>query len=166
MNSNNSTQAILTTVSVVFSFTASAILFFWEKVTDWARESFFPFVEKHLPIIREYVENAFAWIDNNIAVPTRRLIKGAWNKVRQYLLKMAIYFEKQSSNRWVRKTTSYVIKTLESKTVIKQVVEEEINWDDLSPDIRKSWMKSKENNLEIDYTALKDDNCDSMEMIN
>ena len=70
--------------------------------------------------------------------------------------------------KWVRKTTSYVIKALESKQVVKQVVEEEIDWDDLSPEIRKSWMKSNKDNFEIDYAAGKDENSDSdsLEMTN
>jgi hypothetical protein len=158
MNSSDS-------IKLIFAAIGAAIVYFWHKVTDWASESFFPFVEKHLPDIIEHVRKAFTWIDN-VVVSIRQGIKAAWKKVRQYLLKMAMYFEKTSSNKWIRKTTYYAIKTLESKTVTKRVVEEEINWDDLSPDVRKSWMKSKENNLEIDYTALKDDNCDSMEMIN
>ena len=166
MNSNNSTQAIMTAVAAFFGVAVSALFFVWEKVMYWAKKSFIPFVKKNLPIIGEYIQNAFMWIDKNVAVPVRRLIKAAWNKIRQYLLKMAIYIEKQSSNKWVKKTTSYVIKTLESKQVIKQVVEEEIDWDDLSPEMRKSWMKSNENNLEIDYTALKDENSDSLDMTN
>lgn len=168
MNSNNSTKVIVTAVTTIFGVAFSALIFLWEKVTLWAKESLLPFIEKHLPIIRKHVENAFIWIDKNIAVPTRRLIKSAWNQIRQYLLKMAMYFEKKSTNKWLRKTTSYVIKALDSKKVVKQVVEEEIDWDDLSPEIRKSWMKSKENNLEIDYTAIKDENSDSdsLEMTN
>ncbi|MBH8577069.1 hypothetical protein I8752_29625 [Nostocaceae cyanobacterium CENA369] len=158
MNSSDS-------IKVIFAAIGVALLWFWEKVTDWARQSFFPFVEKHLPEILEYVEKAFTWIDN-VVVSIRRGIKAAWNKVRQYLLKMAMHFEKTSSSKWVRKTTSYIIKTLESKTVTKQEVEEEINWDDLPLDVRKSWMKSKENNFDIDYTAEKDKNVDSLEMIN
>ncbi|BDA67187.1 hypothetical protein CAL7716_013530 [Calothrix sp. PCC 7716] len=152
-------------IKVIFAGITATIIYFWEKVTDWARESFFPFVEKHLPAIREHVDKAFSWIDN-VVVSIRRGIKAAWNIVRQYLLKMAMYFEKTSSNKWVRKTTSYIIKTLESKTVTKQDVEKEINWDDLPPDVRKSWMKSKENSFEIDYTAEKDKNVDSLEMTN
>jgi hypothetical protein len=161
MNSNNSTQVMITAVTTFFGVTFSALIFLWEKVTVWAKESLLPFIEKHLPIIRTQVESAFIWIDKNIAVPTRVSIKSAWNKIRQYLLKMAMYFEKKSTNKWLRKTTSYVIKTLELKKVVKQVVEEEIDWDDLSPEMRKRWMKSKENNLEIDYTAIKDENSDS-----
>jgi hypothetical protein len=158
MNSSDS-------IKLIFAAIGAALVFFWEKVTYWAKESFFPFVKKHLPGILEYVQKAFTWIDN-VVVSIRRGIKAAWQKVRQYLLKMAMYFEKKSSNKWVRKTTSYIIKTLESKQVTKHVVEEEINWDDLSPDIRKAWMKNTENNIEIDYTAEKDKNSDSLEMIN
>jgi hypothetical protein len=158
MNSSDS-------IKVIFAAIGAAIVYFWHQVADWARESFFPFVKKHLPDILEHVENAFKWIDN-IVVSIRRVIKAAWNKVRQYLLKMAMFFEKTSSNTWVRKTASYVIKTLESKTVTKQVVEEEINWDDLPTEVRKAWMKSTENNFEIDYTAEQDKNVDSLEMIN
>lgn len=165
MNSNNSAQAVVAGVLAVLSLATSALLVLWEKVTDWASESFFPFVEKHLPSIIEHVKNAFTWIDKQ-AVNIRRLIKAAWNKVRQYLLKMAIYFEKQSSNKWVRKTTSYVIKNLQAKQVVKREEEEDITWDDLPPEIRKSFMKAKENNFEIDYTALKDENSDSLEMTN
>jgi hypothetical protein len=161
MNSNDVRNAVV----AVLGITVSALLALWDKVTNWARESFFPFIEKHLPSIIEHVEKAFIWIDKQ-AVNIRQGIKTAWNTIRQYLLKTATFFNKTSSNTWVSKTTSYIIKTLESKTVIKQVIEEELNWDNLPPDIRKSWMKSKENNFEIDYTALKDENANSLDMTN
>lgn len=157
----NSNDAILKTVAAFVGVAFSAIVVFWGKVTVWAKESFLPFVGKYLPMLREDVANAFEWIDDKVAVPMRRVFKAAWKKIRQFLLKTAIDFQRTSSNKWVRKTTSYVIKNLESKQVVKQTVEEEIPWDDLTPDIRKSWMRSNKDNVEIDYTDLKDKNADS-----
>ncbi|MGB3640704.1 MAG: hypothetical protein WBA39_24480 [Rivularia sp. (in: cyanobacteria)] len=161
MNSNNSTQAIITGVASLIGLAVAAIGVFWKKVTSWAKNTLFPFIEKHLPKLLDHFKNAFTWIDDKLAVPARRLVKTAWRKFRQSLLKVAIYFENKSSSKWVRKTTSYLIKALESKQVVKQVVEEEIDWDDLSPEIRKSWMKSNIDNFDIDYTAGKDENSDS-----
>lgn len=162
MNSNEVINVLFAGVVVTVAFVIS----FWTKVLDWAKNTLLPFIAKYSPEIRDYIREAFSWVDDNVAVHVRRIVKAAWKSLRQQLLKMAMYFERTSSSKWVRRTTSYVIKLLGSQQVTKQVVEEEIDWDDLSPEIRRAWMKSSQESSEIDITAERDQRLDSLNMSN
>jgi hypothetical protein len=136
----------------------SAVITLWSRILDWAQSSLFPWIEKNLPQLIDSVKHAFSWFDDNVAVPTRLLIKKAWNALRRRLLKMAAYFERKSPNEWTRSITSWVIEVLDSaEPAVKKVeIIEEVSWDDLPPEVRKSWMKSNDSNHELDITEARD----------
>jgi hypothetical protein len=136
---------------------AAAVVFaFWHKVLAWAEESFFPWVKRNIPEMLELTRNAFAWVDEHVAVPIRRAVKTAWALLRRQLLKMTITFEKRSDSQWSKRTTTWVIEKLGDKSVKKTVSEEELLWDDLPSDIREQWIRTNENK-EIDFTDARDE---------
>ncbi len=144
----------------------TTIITFWNKILNWAQESLFPWIEKKLPGLTDTVKEAFTWIDRNVAVPIRLLVKAAWNKLRNYLLKMTVEFEQRSSIQWVKKTTSWVSKKLDtSKPVIKKVIEEDvITWDDLPAEVRENWLINQEKRGKLDVTEVRDRQLEELDM--
>ncbi|MBF2090584.1 MAG: hypothetical protein IGR80_09155 [Synechococcales cyanobacterium K44_A2020_017] len=136
----------------------SAIATFWVKILDWAKDSLFPWIEKNLPTLIDLVQDAFTWVDAKVMVPTRQIVKRAWSSLRKHLLKMAVYFERQSPSEWIRRMTSWAIEVLNSaEPKVKKIeVVEEVNWDDLPQEVRKSWMKNNESSHELDITEVRD----------
>jgi len=136
----------------------AAIATLWTKILDWAKSSLFPWIEKNLPALIDLVKDAFTWVDHKVMVPTRQIVKRAWSSLRKQLLKMAVYFERQSPSEWIRKMTSWVVEVLNSaEPKVKKIeIVEEVNWDDLPQEVRKSWMKNNESSHELDVTETRD----------
>lgn len=130
----------------------------WEKILEFANHSLFPWIEKNYPPhIAMAVRLAFAVADKGI-VPIRQ----AWKQLRQYLLKTVTEFQKKSSNKWVKRATSFIIKLLGSQSgndkqpIAKVVTEETIDPDFLPPDVREAWLRRSRTNYEIDVSDLRD----------
>ena len=136
---------------------AVAVVMFWKQILKWAEESLFPWIKTNIPSIESAVREAFSALDNK-AVAIRNIIRKAWKKLREYLLKQVITFQRQSSGEWVRQATSWVIKNLESgdKVPARVTVEEEIDWQVLPPDVRAEWLKRQKNEAQINITEYRD----------
>ena len=136
---------------------AVAVVMFWKQILKWAEESLFPWIKTNIPSIESAVREAFSALDNK-AVAIRNIIRQAWKKLREYLLKQVITFQRQSSGEWVRQATSWVIKNLESgdKVPARVTVEEEIDWQVLPPDVRAEWLKRQKNEAQINLTEYRD----------
>ncbi|MEM9924822.1 MAG: hypothetical protein AAF915_13885 [Cyanobacteria bacterium P01_D01_bin.50] len=145
--------ALSLTVAVV-----GVIITVWHKILEWAQTSLFPWLKENLPHIVEQVKDAFIWIDNEVAVPIRQIVKKAWEKLRNYLLQTVTEFERRTESIWVRRITSFVIQRLEQAQpkVKKVVIEEDVNWDELPPDVKKFWIRDGRQNLELDVTQIRD----------
>jgi hypothetical protein len=145
-----------------------AIVTFWQKILDWVTASLTPWLNKYLPSISEKVKDAFAWIDNAVAVPIRRIVKKAWEELRNYLLKVLVQFERQMQSEWVKRITSFIIEKLDgAKPIVKKIVtEEQANWDDLPEDVRAAWLKNGSSNSELDVTGTRDRQIDELIMTN
>ena len=146
----------------------AAIITFWHKILDWAHSSLFPWIEKNLPTLTNIVKDAFTWIDDKVVVPIRRVVKAAWNALRQQLLRMTAHFERQSQSKWVKRITFWVIEVLDSpKPKIKQTeVYEELDWDDLPQGAKAAWLKNNQSSHELDITEARDQELASLEMVN
>ncbi|OYQ67492.1 hypothetical protein B9G53_01165 [Pseudanabaena sp. SR411] len=146
----------------------TAIIALWHKIIDWAQDSLFPWIEKNLPSILSTVKNAFAWVDEKVIVPFRRVVKKAWEMLRQYLLKTTIQFDRQTTSTWTKRITSFVIETLTSQSPTVKKVEsvEEVDWDDLPDDVRNAWMKNERQSMTIDVTAIRDQQIETLDMTN
>ena len=66
-----------------------AALTFWHEILSWAENSLFPWIQKWIPSILQFVKKAFVKLDN-LATTARNLIKQAWTALRQYLLKQSM----------------------------------------------------------------------------
>lgn len=144
------------------------IIALWHNILDWAKSSLFPWIEKNLPTIVDAVKDAFTWVDNNVAVPIRRLVKAAWNKLRNYLLKMVTRFDRKTQSTWVKQATSWVIEVLDSpKPTVKKVeTVEEVNWDDLPADVKNAWLKNNQSSRELNVTEARDQELGALSMTN
>ena len=143
----------------------SAVIALWYRILDWAKESFLPWLRDNFaPNVASAMEDAFIWFDANVAVPVRRAIKTAWRKLRPHLLKMAVHFEQQSRGKWMKRMTSWVVKVLGEPKVVVVKTEEEVNWDDLPPEVKEVWMKNNQTSHELDITDVRDKQIDAMTM--
>lgn len=145
-----------------------AVIALWGKIINWAQDSLFPWIERNLPTILSTVKDAFVWVDENVAVPIRRVVKKAWEALRKYLLKTVIRLERRNASKWERRITSFVVEALTPQTPIVKKVEtvEEVDWDDLPDDVRSAWMRSEQQSHDIDVTAIRDQQVETLEMTN
>ena len=154
-------------IIVVVGIAATVVAAIWHKVLAWSQNSLFPWLNENLPNIEKSIRDAFANLDKAV-VAVRQSVKMAWNKLREYLLKTAAHFERKSPSEWTRKITSFVIQKLEeTKPIIKKIeTVEEVNWDDLPADVRSEWMKTANQNIDIDITKSRDDEINALTMTN
>ncbi|NEP73053.1 MAG: hypothetical protein F6K25_13965 [Okeania sp. SIO2G4] len=136
---------------------ATLVIIFWKQILKWAEESLFPWIKTNIPSIENQVRKAFSAVDN-VVVTTRNIIRKAWKKLREYLLKQVIKLERKSSGEWIKQVTSWTIKILESgkKVPIKTEIEEVVDWEDLPQDVREEWLKQEKSKAEIDVTEYRD----------
>ncbi|NET29537.1 hypothetical protein [Okeania sp. SIO1I7] len=139
-------------------------LIFWNQILEWAQYNLFPWIQNNIPSIESQVREAFSAVDN-VATSTRYLIRKAWKKLREYLLKQVVKLERQSSGKWKMQVTSWVIKNLlEPEKVSEVVTEKDVDWEDLPPDVRAEWLKLEKSKAEIDVTEYRDQQIDEMDM--
>lgn len=149
----------LTTVAL-----AAAAIVFWQQILIWAEDSIHPWFEDHLPTVAPYVKDAFANLDK-VATPIRRKAKEAWVKIRKHLLKQVVQINRTSDNKWIQKTTSWIIKNLEESepSVIEHSTMREVEWPMLPDDVRAAYLRMRKTSTEIDITAIRDKEIDELE---
>ncbi|MGD1703927.1 hypothetical protein [Dapis sp. BLCC M229] len=154
-------EPFLVAITVVLGLTAAAVVIFWKQILIWAQDSLFPWINKNIPSIESEVREAFATADRFFG-NIRNIIRQAWKKLRKYLLKQVVKFARQSSDKWIVQVTSWVIKnpenleSKESKKATKIVTEEEVDWDELPPDVRADFLRRDKSDVEIDVTEYRD----------
>lgn len=151
-------------VAVLFVGAAVAVTF-WNEILNWASKTLFPWIKKYLPDLESYVKDAFAKLDE-VVTPIRNKIKAlkklteikeAWKMLREYLLQVLVQFEQKTPNEWVKRITCWAINNLESKQVLRTVLEEKVDADSLPPDVRKEWLKQNNTTQDINVTQVRDD---------
>lgn len=152
-------------IAVALGVSSALVLIFWNQILEWAQDSLFPWIKRNIPLIEGVVKEAFIAVDK-VATPIRKTIRQAWEKLREYLLKQVVKLERKSSNKWIRRVTSLIIKVLESgEKVVRQVeTEKEVDWDELPEDVRKEFLSKGKSESEIDVTKRRDDEIDQMDM--
>lgn len=145
-----------------------AVIAVWRKIVNWAQDSLFPWLERNIPSILSTAKEAFVWVDENVAVPIRRAVKKAWEELRKYLLKTVIRLERRNASQWERRITSFVVEVLTPQTPVVKKVEtvEEVEWEYLPKDVRSAWMKSSQQSHDLDVTASRDQQIETLEMTN
>jgi hypothetical protein len=107
------------------------------------------------------VREAFAILDN-IGAPTRITVKQSWEKVRQYLLKQVLQFERQSSDTWVRRVTSWLLPVLSNNEPVRKAkivtTEKDVDFydEEMPPEVRQAFIRRQEEMTEFDIIDLQD----------
>lgn len=157
-------------VQVLLAFlvlvTVAVALIFWNQILNWADQTLFPWIRDNLPGLEQYVRHAFAEV-HKVVGPIRRNIitlkqfteiKGAWEILRKYLLKVLVQFELNTQYQWVKRITTWATRKLESSMQVVQIVAEEIvkDVDSLPDDVRQQWLKLGKTTQEMDVTKTRD----------
>jgi hypothetical protein len=137
----------------------AAVVIYWTKIVNWARNSLMPWIDKNIPELSEFVRDAFVMIDK-VAAPIRDLAKTAWQRVRQTLLHQVAEFEQRTQNTWLLRITSWVkvkLDALDPEPVVKQVQTEQIiSYDELPPQVREQLLREGKTTHRIDVTEARD----------
>lgn len=137
---------------------AAVTVTFWHQILDWGQKSLFPWFDKHLPTVSPYLKEAFSRVDK-VATHVRRIVKEAWDKVSQYLLKQVVELSRQTtSNTWIQQVTSWVIEAsgYNNEPIVKQITTEaKVDLDDLPPDVREAYIKRQESSFKKDVTEIR-----------
>lgn len=153
-------EIVIIIITTLLPISVGAALIFWNRVLQWAFDSLFPWVDVNIPNLASIVREAFAILDN-IGAPTRRSVKQSWEKVRQYLLKQTLQFQKQSSDTWVRRVTSWLIPFLHSSDSFPKVNQRietvDVDFYDLPDDVRQAFIRREEKMTELDTTKTRDE---------
>lgn len=128
---------------------------FWNQILYWADETLFPWIKEYLPQLEFYVRDAFHALDT-VVISTYRNIKAPWIMLRQYLLKALVRFQSNTRNEWVKRITYWVTTKLESKQVVRVVVEQRVDLDCLPDEVRQEWLKRGNTTQDVDVTLLRD----------
>ncbi|MEQ8467211.1 hypothetical protein [Coleofasciculus sp. E1-EBD-02] len=154
----------------IFAVAAPFAVPLWESLVvatlaifgEWLAETL---VASVLDISKSIVTLAFTII-STVSATMYVTIKKAWEALRHYLLELMIYFNKNSSGEWVKRSTSTVINVLNSTkpVVVKREVEEVVNWDELPGDIRQQQIRLGKNNYEVNFRAIRDKEMESLTM--
>ncbi|NES78499.1 MULTISPECIES: hypothetical protein [Okeania] len=152
-------EQFLIAIAIALGLAAVAVAVvarFWKQILKWAEDSLFPWIKTNIPWIESEVRQVFSAVDN-VAVATRNIFRKAWEKLREYLLKLVIKLERKSSGEWKKRVTSWKIK-IESgqKVPVRTETEEVVDWEDLPQDVREEWLKQEKSKVEIDVTEYRD----------
>jgi hypothetical protein len=156
-------QVLLT---VLFVTSAVLALIFWNQILNWADKTLFPWIEKNIPGLEQYVRDAFAAV-HKVVGPVRKNIKTlkqfteikeAWKMLRKFLLKVLVQYELNTQNKWVKRITSWATRKLESKEVVVRMVAEEIveDVDSLPLEVREEWLRRRKTTQDTDVTQVRD----------
>ena len=157
-------------IAVILGITVAALAVgFWNQILRWANDIVFPWIEKNMPWAIEDVRHALDAVDK-IATPLRRAVKQAWQNMRNYLLKQVVTFSRKTSAlnsyAWVKKTTTWLIKVLESgeKVPVKVETTATVAWDEVPDDVREEFLR-RDKQKTVDVTKIRDKEIEQLEVV-
>jgi hypothetical protein len=149
---------------------AVIVLKFWNQILRWSSDILFPWVEKYMPGAIKDVRLAFDAVDK-VATPLRRAVKQAWQGVRNYLLKQVMDFSRKTSTlnsyAWIRKTTTWLIRALESgeRVPVKVETTSTVEWEEVPDDVREEFLRRNKLKGSVDVTELRDKELEQVEVV-
>jgi hypothetical protein len=143
----------------VFAIAIQVAVVIWEQILAWTYSNFLNWIQKDMiPILQESVKLAFL-SEAKITDKIVDAVKKAWQEVKQVLLEMIVQFEHvTSSNAWKKKSTSTIFKKFEANrpVFVKREIEEDLDWDNLPPEVREAWLKDSQHNYKIDVMETRE----------
>lgn len=151
----------------VFAIAIEVALVFWNQILAWTHSNFLLWIQKYMiPMLPESVKLAFTAVAK-ITPGLPDSIKAAWQEVKKILLGMNVQFKNvDSSTAWKKRETSIMIKKNEANqsVVVKREIEEDLDWDNLPPEVRESWLKGSQQNYKIDVMETREKELEAMTM--
>lgn len=153
----------------IFGIATIVVLTFWNQILSWASDALFPWLDKYMPSVAGEVRLAFDALDKLIT-PIRREVKRAWQSLRNYLLKQVIEFSRKksvaNSYEWVKKTTMWLIKVLDSgeRTTVKVETTSTVPWEEVPDDVRAEFLRQNKQKTSVDVTEVRDREMEQMEV--
>lgn len=147
-------------VSKIFNIAIDFAYILWNEILLWVNTIFISWVESNaISLIEESIELAFTSI-KNITYSNLESIRNAWQKIKQFLIEMTIEYEISDSSPgiWKKRANSTILKNLSGNrpTIIKQELEEDVDWDRLPSEIRETWLRKKDGLYKIDFRETRD----------
>lgn len=130
----------------------------WIEIVNWVSTSLLTWIQNDLgALIAASVKAAFFTL-GTVTLAAYGAIKAAWGELRRFLIEALVEFEQRSSTVWIKRFTTTLLKVLESgqPTLIKREVEEEVDWDNLPPEVRSAWWNSSQQSHRVDFIEVRD----------
>ena len=135
---------------------------FWADVCEWFSEHANPWLQRNVPSLAPYILDAFKFIDENVGVPTRRVVVKAWKKVRSYVLQASVEFEKVGG-RYIRRVHSFLQDKLgDDAKIVERKEETEVPYENLPESVRAEMMERRKA-AKVDFVKTRDQELLSME---
>ena len=150
-------------IALIAVGSSAAAVVFWNKVIKWATEHVFPWVDSRLPALSETVRVAFATIDK-IAAPAYKVIRDAWQELRERLVRLVVVFERAVDGNWARDISSYFVTPEEPDRVQRVRDVQYVDWSEIPKEVRAAWVQRQQGRYEIDVTELRDAEMDEKGM--
>lgn len=154
-------------IAVILGIAVAALAVgFWNQILRWANDIILPWIEKNMPWATKDVRHALDAMDK-IATPLRRTVKQAWQNMRNYLLQQVVTFSRKTdSYEWVKKTTTWLIKVLESgeKVPVKVETTATVTWDEVPGDVREEFLRRNKQKT-VDVTKIRDKEMEQLEVV-
>jgi hypothetical protein len=145
-------------VASMLNVLAEVAFALWVEIVNWLSVSLLTWIQIDLGVlIAESVKAAFFTL-GAVTLAAYDAIKAAWDELRRFLIEALVEFEQVSSTVWIKHFTTTMLKVLESGqlTLIKREVEEEVDWDNLPPEIRSAWWDSAQKSYKVNFIEVRD----------
>lgn len=138
---------IMTTAAwmVIGAVAAVALTTFWDELRSWASTRLADAVGDLLgEEARELLLDLVVAADDAVSA-VRRAGRALWARIQDTLLRATVAVERSTDNRYVRKLTTWLKKTVQGQERVYRVVyEEEVPWEDLPADVREQFIHRRQ----------------------
>jgi hypothetical protein len=135
---------------------ASVVAYFWPQLMTLTREHLLPWVDKHAPDLAPAVRLAFHDLDE-IGVGWHRVVRTAWQNLRDVLISQSATFIQESNGEWVVQITSSVRNLADANKPIMTIATEQcLVWEQLSDEVRAHALEEGLDGTSIDILHARD----------
>ncbi|MDZ4751056.1 MAG: hypothetical protein SGI87_05525 [Flavobacteriales bacterium] len=151
-NENKENSGLLLAIGLI-GLAAATIFILWRVTLKWAHNSLIPWIRiKNLPKLGQIVEDALVFFDKarSVASDFVRRAWEAWNKFRVLLVKQVMRFnKKQGTMQIVSSVENWVREPQDTNVISHQIVEADVEWNDLPPDIRIAIIENGQHEVDV-----------------
>jgi hypothetical protein len=135
---------------------ASVVAYFWPQLMTWTREHLLPWVDKYVPDLARAVRLAFHDLDE-IGVGWRRVVRTAWQNLRNVLISQSATFVQAPNGEWVVQITSSLRNLAEAdKPALTIATEQRLIWEQLPDEVQAHALEDGLDGTCIDILHARD----------